>query len=655
MLLETTNKLFEYIEQKTNKKAVFYDIEVVKEWWCVCFVEYNTGRKVNITSTETDKLKEYIKQVGFLIGFNNHHYDDKILSAILHDNTPNKIKEISDEIIQEIKKYYTKFKGIISLDAKKGLDFGLKKFASSFGYNVKESSVSFDIQHYPTSDEQKELIDYCFIDIEILMNLWYTKNNPNARQDYFNGNLMLIQKENLPITMIGKTTAQILDFVFTVRKTDNQTLFEKEHFKIFDDNEIKKILFSDDVLLIDPHTMKKNYLVINKPNGEVVNEITIDPNTRTNDVKKELKSKNPNLELKNKYEYYISKHNISFNGTKVEFKAGGLHYARPKVKTTKKIIQADIASMYPQTIINLKILDSKSHKKYIKAKDDRIILKRKGDVLANVEKLKLNSTFGCLKSVYNKNLYNPQLLYTVTLYGQMAMLELCLNLDKAGIEIVQINTDGVYFIEDDTIDYKSIFKEWELKFNYQMEFDYFDSIHQVSVNEYIGFKKVVEYNTFEDYWNDPLKKSPFYNKGGLFTRTDFNNNPSSVNKYGIINKAFFAKLLFNLDPIDIIDEETDIKLFQIPVSASSKYDKVICSKTGKVFQKNNRLFASTSENGYKLLKIKNGIASKFPKIPNNGTIINDDIRNCSMLKEIDHAYYINLVYEKINSLKFKEI
>jgi hypothetical protein len=245
-------------------------------------------------------------------------------------------------------------------------------------------------------------------------------------------------------------------------------------------------------------------------------------------------------------------------------------------------------------------------------------------------------------------------MYTVTLYGQMAMLELCLELDLAGIELIQINTDGVYFIENEEVDYKSIIQNWEQKFKYEMEFSYFDKIFQVSVNEYLALKKIPEYKTFDDYWSDPLNKSPFYNKGGLFRTTDFENDPTSANKYGIINKAYFAYLLFNVDPIDTIEEEIDIKLFQIPTSIGRTYDHVECSQSGQTFQNNNRLFA-TDKQGYHLVKMKNGTQSKFPKIPLNAKIINDDIKNYDMINDIDYSYYINLVYEKINELKFKEI
>lgn len=651
--VKNTTDLFNYVQAKTGKKTVFYDIEVVEKWWLVCFEEFNGG-KVNITSENPDMLKEYIKTVGFLIGFNNHHYDDHILSAMLNDKTCAEIKKISDKIINENQKYYTKLNGMISLDAKQGLDLGLKKFAANFGYNVKESSVSFDITHYPTKQEQQDLIDYCFVDVDILKKLWFTKNSPFARQDYFNGNLSLILDQKLPVDYLRKTTAQLVDYIFKVRETDNLQLFEKSHFDIFKDNEIKRILLSDEVLNINPTTMSRTYLNVSKLTGEIVSEFELGFNSKFSDYKRELKVKSPHLKPVNIYKHYIEKHNIVIQGEKVDFLAGGLHWAKKKVKTTKKIVAADIASMYPQTLINLHILDDESHDKYVQTRDNRIILKRQGSHLANVEKLKLNTTFGTLGSKYNKNLYNPQLMYTTTLYGQMCMLELCLELDLAGIKLIQINTDGVYFTETDEIDYKAIISKWQDKFNYEMEFSYFDKLFQVSVNEYLAVKKVPEYRTFNDYWEDALNKSPFYNKGGLFKTTDFNSNPNSPNKYGIIDKAFFGHLLFGLDPIDIIEEEKDIKMFQIPTSIGRTYDYVMCSKTGKKFQNNNRLFACVG-NGYNLVKVKQDSISKFPKIPTNAKIINEDIRDYDMINDIDYSYYINLVYEKINEIKFKEL
>ncbi|MFH5500938.1 hypothetical protein ACHI3A_16905, partial [Listeria monocytogenes] len=76
---------------------LFYDIEVFQEDTLVVFKDIDK-KIVKLFHNNFDGVKDLISEKT-LVGYNNHFYDDFILTAMLDGFTPYQIKKLNDEII----------------------------------------------------------------------------------------------------------------------------------------------------------------------------------------------------------------------------------------------------------------------------------------------------------------------------------------------------------------------------------------------------------------------------------------------------------------------------------------------------------------------------------------------------------------------------
>lgn len=120
-------------------------------------------------------------------------------------------------------------------------------------------------------------------------------------------------------------------------------------------------------------------------------------------------------------------------------------------------------------------------------------------------KIMINGSFGKLGSRWSA-LFSPNLLITVTLTGQLALLMLIEWMELAGISVVSGNTDGIVIkCPRDRIDeMKAIIKRWEKETGFEMETAEYTSLYSRDVNNYIALKSGA----------DPKRKGA-YAKSGL--------------------------------------------------------------------------------------------------------------------------------------------
>ena len=120
-------------------------------------------------------------------------------------------------------------------------------------------------------------------------------------------------------------------------------------------------------------------------------------------------------------------------------------------------------------------------------------------------KIQINGSFGKLGSRWSA-LFSPNLLITVTLTGQLALLMLIEWLEKAGIPVVSGNTDGIVIkcprakIEK----MPEIIARWQKETGFEMETAEYLAIYSRDVNNYIALKK-----------GDKPKRKGVYAKSGL--------------------------------------------------------------------------------------------------------------------------------------------
>jgi hypothetical protein len=366
-------------------------------------------------------------------------------------------------------------------------------------------------------------------------------------------------------------------------------------------------------------------------------------------VFKEIDFKTPELmtllEEVRDYTYYkdqpFFKKKVVFGGVEYKLGVGGLHSvdngAVFEETATMRIIDADIASMYPTLAINHNLapehLGSKFMKNFRGLRDKRIKAKREGNKTENeCLKIVLNATIG---KTLNPHLwlYDPIVNLKVTINGQLYILMLIEQLVLNGFKVISANTDGVTTLVDINVeeDYYRICKEWESKTRFELEYAYYKKYVRRDVNNYIAIKQ-----------DDKVKT-----KGIFLKEIDFAKGYDKP----IVSIALY-EFFVNGVPIEkTINEHRDIYDFCIAKKIDNKFTNEFHSiKNGEyskdILQKSVRYYVST--NGGVLLKkdYENGDTENY-EVNKKITIFNDYFEGPY---NIDYGYYINQTQKIINEI-----
>lgn len=194
-----------------------FDFEVTAYDWLLVAKELDSDDYF-IAHNDNDSVKEFIENLRPLLGgFNNKHYDQFILKAILADATPEQVKEINDfiiveghngwehPIIKESRCYFDQFD--LKDDCEQGVS--LKSFEAHMGMNIVESSVDFNIDRPLTNDELQEMIRYCKYDVQATEKLYHIRESYLNNKEYLGG-LKGIPKSKALYMTNAKLTAAYL-------------------------------------------------------------------------------------------------------------------------------------------------------------------------------------------------------------------------------------------------------------------------------------------------------------------------------------------------------------------------------------------------------------------------------------------------------------
>jgi hypothetical protein len=413
------------LQQIDNQNdLLFFDIEVFQNDAFVVFKDINKKLK-RVFHNNFVHLSDFIKGKT-LVGFNNYHYDDKILEYMLDQRTPFQIKELNDKIISgEDTGSIGKKNRFKSLDCFQQIDVSrpsLKKIEGNMGRMILESSVPFTINRPLTEDEFQDVLNYCMYDVDTTIEIF------KERMDsYFKPKISLVE-----------------------------------------------MLKKDDAMKWNTTTISAN-LLLKKPNPKWAH-IRVDE-WMMDLVPSEVK------------DLWLTKDKGSVTihefGNEIQFGFGGLHGAHTSIKKSKDVKLLDVTSMYPNIIILLKILGESATAQYSSILDQRIAIKHVDAIMSDALKLILNSVYGNLNNKYSM-LFNPMGAKTVCVYGQIALYELCKRISPF-CTILNINTDGVAFIPHDDL-YIQAYKDWQDEFKLKLEENDFDLFLQKDVNNYIAVK-----------------------------------------------------------------------------------------------------------------------------------------------------------------------
>lgn len=583
---------------------LFYDIEVFKNDALVVFMDNDENIVAeyhlcpdNRVSKPFSHINDLIKGK-VLVGYNNYHYDDIILTLMMGNDPDNlTLKRANDAIINDVSYFLPRVSDdILSLDAWQQISVaksGLKKVEANMGLSIEETPIDFNMDRQLTPDELEQVFKYCRHDVSCTVKIfkmrWHSYFVPKL------GVVAMLPDGKQSLALRWNTTS-ITQHVLT--GGDNITI------PVPDDGYIDY--------------SKYDFLPV------AVADMWSDPDKKTKKV-------------------IIDECGIEF-----EFGFGGLHgVPRNNVKEYNRVKLLDVASMYPNLLIQFKGLEECTEK-YQDIVNQRLKIKHEDPIRSNALKLIINSTYGLLRPEYSK-FFNPVVADAVCFKGQIVLYDLCLRLYQAGYRIINVNTDGVAFTGEGFIDFHEIWHDWEEDYGLTLELSEFDKWIQRDVNCYIAVK------------DDKIKV-----KGGDVKKyhdtTDFDGVTDPVgdswcntNTCGIVAKAVVDYLVYGKDIYDTLFDYLDKPiLYQFIMQAGRTYDGNIDTDGNTDYQRLNRGFAVKAKfTDIPIYKYKTEVVNdekiirktKYPNTPSFMHIYNGDLNDMNLhefKKMIDIDYYNSL-------------
>lgn len=419
---------------------IFYDFEVFKYDWLVCWLDTKT-RKIYSLVNDKEKFEKFYEHYKneIWVGYNSRNYDQWIAKAILCGFDP---WAMNKWIIMENQKGYAYSKllsrfPILNYDCSVGFR-SLKELEAFMGHDIRETTVPFDIDRPLTKEEIEKTIFYCKHDVRECFEVFM--ETPQE----FESHIGLIKEFDLPFSAISKTKAQISAMILGASKRE-----WKDEFKIS----------FPDTLDIGKYTEVTDFYKQWADTAE---------------------------------DYDGMKFSTTVCGVQHDYGIGGLHGAVRNYVGEGLFIMADVASYYPAMMIEYNWLSRNvsDPKKFRKIRDERIVMKAAKDPRQAPRKIVLNGTYGASKDKYN-NLYDPLMANNICIGGQVLLTDLLDKLDGK-CQLIQSNTDGILvklFKPEDKDMVIGICKEWSKRTRMELEFDEYVKVIQKDVNNYIIIDK----------------------------------------------------------------------------------------------------------------------------------------------------------------------
>lgn len=194
-----------------NLEPFIFDCEVFAYDWLFVFKNKVTGEYTEIWN-DNEAVEQFMTQEPLLAGFNNKHYDQFILKAVLSGFTPEEIKAVNDFIIvgghegweyaplRDCGIFFDQYD--LMDDCQMGLS--LKAIEAHLGMDIRETTVPFNIDRPLTEDETREVEFYCRHDVDA------TDRLDDLRQGYLSSKLTLGREKGLyPAKALYMTNAKL--------------------------------------------------------------------------------------------------------------------------------------------------------------------------------------------------------------------------------------------------------------------------------------------------------------------------------------------------------------------------------------------------------------------------------------------------------------
>lgn len=603
-----------------------YDIEAYINFFCVTFKKVDTKEIIRyIIYGDTNDLIDlhgflYRNQNKWLVGYNSKYFDNQILNYIYRNydlfsilDTERITKNIYDFMLSIINndkteyKYKLPFKSVDLMRVGNVEQKSLKLVAVNLNWPLIQD-LPYTYDSIIKNEDVDTLLKYNLNDVEITERLYYK----------------LIKDINVRWEVGQKYGLDLMS------ESDSGMA-----------NRLMEKMYSDmsGVPIKDLREMRTERKIIHYENIVLDNIFFYSPILQ--DLLKEIKS-----QTWYKSQPYFNK-TVIFDGVRYKLGIGGIHSDdQPGVfeeTDDLKIIDCDIASMYPNLIVNNNLFPSHLSRKFLdlykQIIEHRIEAKKDGrDTEAYVLKILVNSVFG--KTLYDKHwLYDPLVGLRVTINGQLYMLMLIDHLVKEGFKVISANTDGlVTLVPTNRLEiYKYICKEWEIVTKFDLEFTEYSKYIRKDVNNYVTVKK------------DGSTKEK-----GDFLQADKISLRQGIDR-PIVSKALYNYFVYNTPIENTIYDSKDIYEFCVAKKVDNKFVNEFHTLVNnmhdiKELQKSIRYYVST--NGGTLYKVDRENNKYISYCVNRKVTILNNNKETKDISEynIDYGYYITETKKIIDTI-----
>ena len=591
-----------------------YDIEVFPNCFHCCCKNTETGQVIKFEISERrNQLAELVDFFFYSLGdkmfcgYNNHHYDDVIISYMIDlfykmtnlswkvicrslFNLSTTIVNSEDGNIDSFKKWkYAKYfysMDLLTMQFSRKLRVGLKTMQCTMHYrNVQEYDGDFS-QPIPV-DEIEDMIAYNVNDVDSTTELL------NRLADQVELRLFIEQEHGIDCLSMD-----------SVKMAETYLLEEYSKKSGIPKNVIKEMRSPMDYI----------------PLKDVILPFIKYKNPKLQSVLEEMKEQVVYSKERKGYEKKFVLSNVVYS-----IGVGGIHTIHtPKIflpKDDEVIGHADVASMYPSLLIEYqwgpRHLGKLFCELFAQLKAERLEAKHTGQKVKNMFlKIVLNSPTGKMQQEVSW-MYDPFNVFKIRINGQLILLLLVDRLLELGCEIIQCNTDGVVYRAKKGLNeaISNAIREVEGLTRLEFESDEYEAFYQYAINDYFGV----------------LKGGEIEEKGMFITKHKLGKGLAPV----VIPKAvinYFTKK----QPIEeFIKSDGDIRDFLMSQQVDKKFE--VLHGENRV-QRINRFYAST--NGEYLFK-RDGEKEQNMLTKSGVTILNQLYDTTVEGRKINYRYYIS--------------
>ena len=643
---------------------VVYDIEVAINLFLFVGYDIDSNQyhifEISSRKDDSNNLVKFLQGCELMIGFNNLNYDYHIVYQFLQC----KVRKCNTA--QILKALYNKSNSIIKGEITKRpknpiipqIDLFLINHydnpSKSTSLKMLEFNLAVDnIQELPfspgkylTDNEVDEVIDYCRNDVDTT----YKFYKLNIQSIQFRERMSKLYKHDFTNYNDVKIGERIL--LNAVATAMDKSIYDVSKMRTYR----KKIAIKDIILDYISFTSKEFNIFLNWWKKKVITqtkgqftEIPLE------DVQEILPYMDRTLK-KGK----IKRLNLIYKGFQFDFGTGGIHgISHPGVFKSDEdnmIVLVDVSSYYPNLAAKngfhpahipkdlfVSVIEE-LYKERMQAKENN------DDEMVKAIKLALNGAlYGKSNSEYSF-MYDPQFMMSICINGQLLLAMLSEKILNAGMEIIQINTDGIMVRLKRSLFpvLKAFTKLWMSTTKLKLDFDYFKYVVQRDVNSYIAV-----------YEDGKIKR-----KGTFDYEYEANGDYHKNFSMRIVAKALEAYYLKGIEPEDFIYNHKNMYDFflRTKITGKSRLEGRVYNIDGELLsarklQKITRYYASIK--GELFVKIMPPLKGKTTEreflveaetncVPVNK--ITDEVLE-EMKNNINYQYYVNAtrrIIEKIS-------